>query len=714
MYCKHCGKEIKDGVRYCPACGKPTGAEEKMAGQESSSNKKKPNPRFLVGGLLAVVLIVGGVTIGKKLLSSDSDPAVASGEITEPDSDSESYDSTQNNPEDKKWAKKRSYKKAYEEEYDSFEQMVQEYSEESGREYLETVDEYADQIDEIYKAVEKEIPGLSESIAKDISSVTESETAATIIEEVAGAAINNENVRKTAYKATMIAADSLLTYMLNYTTTDYPFGFEVYAVNGDYALLRSNGTYDDFYKVTKRSMSYDTKLEAVQSRIDDLESESSNAGDEDEYAALMGRIAANRKREEEVKELFLKCMTSIACAGNRYCVDNASPKLFFVVDKDGSICNSFWATGNIGGMSDDCDLSLGSDGSCFIDSPSERFIIDRNGEMVFEGNPYSERTEEPEGESVVCTYGTNGNVLRETKMKDSTYGTYYVLELVDKKGKAEEILKMKDFRKSERGGRYFYPVSGFYYSPVQKFMWNNDSMACSDYTRIEYTSLENQEEDVVVDLSSGELYTVEEFEEVFLEEYSEKLEKNISSCEKGMPQDGWTWSAESGQVYTDVDPLSLKSGSSSGRLELDSDGVEFNMDTLLEEIGETREISRWYCKDDLLWVVTESGYFYTYDFEKEKKSSEVETGENAPCYFTPYGLLVYTENKEADSEDTQQNSSGAESEYSVYQYDVSGEIVAQYPIYNDNVSSLTDYVHDFLFSNGRDTYSLADYKVISM
>ena len=28
MFCKHCGKEIKDGVRFCPMCGKPTGVTE--------------------------------------------------------------------------------------------------------------------------------------------------------------------------------------------------------------------------------------------------------------------------------------------------------------------------------------------------------------------------------------------------------------------------------------------------------------------------------------------------------------------------------------------------------------------------------------------------------------------------------------------------------------------------------------------------------------
>ena len=29
MYCRHCGKEIRDNASFCPSCGSPVGQEHK-------------------------------------------------------------------------------------------------------------------------------------------------------------------------------------------------------------------------------------------------------------------------------------------------------------------------------------------------------------------------------------------------------------------------------------------------------------------------------------------------------------------------------------------------------------------------------------------------------------------------------------------------------------------------------------------------------------
>ncbi len=714
MYCKHCGKEIRDGISYCPACGKPVGTAGKQeketgTGITEPPKKKKPDKKLLAGAVGIAALILVGIVAGRTLLSGGGQDVTADG--SGQGGSGGSFDEAQSDPGDEKWANNKSYKKAYKEEYDSFETMVQEYSEAAGREYTETLDEYADQIDEIYKAVEKEIPDLSDRIAADIASTADGETASAIIEAAAGAAIDNETVRKSAYKATMIAMDSLLSYAANYTSTDYPFGFETFAVSGDYALLRSNGTYDDFYKVTKQSMSYDTKMEAIQARIADLEAEASNTEDEDEYAGLMGRIAAEEDRQKETEDLFLKCMASVACGGQQYCVDSASPKLFLLVDKDGKVYNTFWATRNIGVGGDDCNLTLNSNGSCFISSPTERFVIDRNGDTLFEGNSFAQREEEAEGDSIICTYGPSGNALRETKMKDSENGTYYVLELVNEKGKASEVLEIKDV--DEQFG-YLYPISGFRYDPVHKILWNDDtngSMYCSDYTLLRYISLDGKEEEAVVDLSSGELTSREEFEEKFLSDMSEETEENAAFCETGSPQDGWFCDVDGGKIYTENEFGLSERDAYNNRSELDTGDVGFNMDALKEKIDESRDLRFWYCRDDLLWVVTKSGYFYTCDLKGGKKSSEVEIGEDASCYFTPYGLLVCAENQE-EAADNEQSNGGSRYEYCVYQYDKSGKVIAEYPSYKDSVS--TGDVYGFLYYNGRDTYNLELQEVISI
>lgn len=728
MFCKHCGKEIKDGVSFCPMCGKPTGVKtepkEQLKNPKNHFQNKKPNPKLLLAilGVVVCVLVVGG--IGKKISSSNHTKNIASNGTSSKDYTEENYTKEMSNAEnsnksddenlsdykDKKWKKKKSYKQAYKEEYNSFEARIKEYCEQKSVDYAEMVDDVADGFNAAYESLEKEVPGLSEYIGLDIgTAVSDSFTGTGIVSELTTKALNNETVRKTGFKAVIYAGTAFFDWAMNSTTTDYPFGFSLYELRGDYALLRSNGTYKDMEKIINKNMSYDTKTEMLTERISELEKESTDLQDDkNAYAECMGRLAANKDLEKEVKEFYNKCMITIACSGRQYC-NGTEIKLYWVIGKDGTVENTFWAPAGTHAENWNFDISLCENGSCLLqtedslnnDVEKKRFVIDKAGKIIFEGNSFEAREEEEVGESIICVYGPSGNALRETKVKDSTYGTYYTLELVDTSGNATKLLE----------GREFVYASDVYYTPYG-FEGNG---TCSDSALVEYTSLENQSESVIIDLSSGKMYSQEEFakEKQIPEVQEQEKEENIKLAKSGTPKDGWIKFADSKiSVFNDniekvlVD-LSYRLSSNIRYIEIPE---QFNTESLLQSIGETREINGWYRQDNTLWVVTRSGYFYTYDLKTKKRTEDVEIGENAPYSFTPYGLLVYNKNEKGKAETEYESYSGKETENSVYQYDASGKCIVEYPAHN----SLGDSVYGFIYCNGKDTYNLATQKMFGM
>lgn len=58
MFCKHCGKEVKDGVKFCPSCG---GSIEVVDGTTQTvntvSNGTSDEPKASVGIIIASILI---------------------------------------------------------------------------------------------------------------------------------------------------------------------------------------------------------------------------------------------------------------------------------------------------------------------------------------------------------------------------------------------------------------------------------------------------------------------------------------------------------------------------------------------------------------------------------------------------------------------------------------------------------------------------------
>ena len=739
MYCKNCGKEIKDGMRFCPRCGKPVGQTKGGKKQTGGSGKKKPDKK-LIAGAAAVAVVIVAAAVGRGIAEKDPAPeqaqvtaADASADGSDPAEDTyesqetyeepaneeaaeepaneedaayeEPYDPGTNDPESAKWADTKAYQSAYEEEYASFEETVRAYCQQRNVEYMENVDEIAGQFSDLYEDLNEEIPGLSDAISADIASNADSFTGFTIVDHIAGEALASEEVRETALKGVILAAGSAYSYLMDYTTTDYPFGFEVYEVNGDYALIRSNGTYNDFYKTVTKSLSYDARTGAAQDRIQNLEGEAADAANDDEYAAIMGRIAANKDRAEETETLLAEAMTTIACGGVQYCEESADPKLYLLTDRSGTVLHAFWMPGNPEGW-DGYELGLGSDGSFMVNGEYDRFVSDCSGNILFEGNALWEREDEPVGESVIYTHGPEGVALRETKVKDDTYGTYFVLEVVRENGEAEEVLKMRDCKDTDE------IKSGLEYGGERSGMYWKDSVYCSNYALVEYIPLENEDQEitVVIDLEKGKVYSEEEFKQMCADEIDKVGAENAPFCEEGNPRDGWVWFSGDGSIYEWRTFDNQKEDYST--MPVNTGGVEFNQEALLERIGETREITCWYCKDDLLWVFTRSGLFYTYDLKNDKKNKETEAGENVPYRFTPYGLLVCRESPSEESGGKQQNTGWETPEYRVYQYNADGEVVHEYS--NGVNDSLTDSVYGNLFCNGRDTYNLETGEAFSL
>lgn len=45
MYCKYCGKKLKDGVSFCTGCGKPVQGQPGNKKQEQSEKKNYPKKK---------------------------------------------------------------------------------------------------------------------------------------------------------------------------------------------------------------------------------------------------------------------------------------------------------------------------------------------------------------------------------------------------------------------------------------------------------------------------------------------------------------------------------------------------------------------------------------------------------------------------------------------------------------------------------------------
>ena len=76
MYCKKCGKELNDGVKFCTGCGNPVSESVDLTQSqnteitEASVNKDKNNIKYIIAFAAAVIIIICGVAVSINLFTS--------------------------------------------------------------------------------------------------------------------------------------------------------------------------------------------------------------------------------------------------------------------------------------------------------------------------------------------------------------------------------------------------------------------------------------------------------------------------------------------------------------------------------------------------------------------------------------------------------------------------------------------------------------------
>ena len=63
MFCKKCGKEIKEGVRFCPYCGAESGVSNEMKATESRGSKKEKTHKKSIRKKIWAVAVSTGILL---------------------------------------------------------------------------------------------------------------------------------------------------------------------------------------------------------------------------------------------------------------------------------------------------------------------------------------------------------------------------------------------------------------------------------------------------------------------------------------------------------------------------------------------------------------------------------------------------------------------------------------------------------------------------
>lgn len=79
MYCRNCGKELKDGVKFCTSCGSPVSGEPtplqsgNAENAETAVKKDKKNFKYIIAFAAAAIIIICGAAVSVSLLTSGGD-----------------------------------------------------------------------------------------------------------------------------------------------------------------------------------------------------------------------------------------------------------------------------------------------------------------------------------------------------------------------------------------------------------------------------------------------------------------------------------------------------------------------------------------------------------------------------------------------------------------------------------------------------------------
>ena len=61
MYCKNCGKEIPDGVKFCPKCGE---AIDSISITQTNKEREAQQTRSVGKGVLLAIVAIIGLLVG--------------------------------------------------------------------------------------------------------------------------------------------------------------------------------------------------------------------------------------------------------------------------------------------------------------------------------------------------------------------------------------------------------------------------------------------------------------------------------------------------------------------------------------------------------------------------------------------------------------------------------------------------------------------------
>ena len=89
MFCPKCGKEIKDGSKFCKHCGskiKPKNPEATQANVSTQASNDDRNKKIIIGVLIAAIVILAVVFVGfgTGLFNNHSQPAMQSNQAQQP------------------------------------------------------------------------------------------------------------------------------------------------------------------------------------------------------------------------------------------------------------------------------------------------------------------------------------------------------------------------------------------------------------------------------------------------------------------------------------------------------------------------------------------------------------------------------------------------------------------------------------------------------
>ena len=75
MYCRNCGKALKDGVKFCTGCGSPVSGEPapprsgNAETAETAVKRDKKNIKYMIAFAAAAIIIICGAAVSVGLIT---------------------------------------------------------------------------------------------------------------------------------------------------------------------------------------------------------------------------------------------------------------------------------------------------------------------------------------------------------------------------------------------------------------------------------------------------------------------------------------------------------------------------------------------------------------------------------------------------------------------------------------------------------------------